>query len=106
MSGSSQQNPRPADALEILEKLARLPISTWNYKTDDPSVRHIGPMAQDFREAFGVGSSDKVIHTEDVMGVAFASIQALKTILEQQGEKLSELQESLHRLDAERRGRG
>ncbi|HKQ53844.1 MAG TPA: tail fiber domain-containing protein, partial [Pyrinomonadaceae bacterium] len=36
-------NPR-----DILRGVLNLPISTWNYKTQAASVRHIGPMAQDF----------------------------------------------------------
>jgi hypothetical protein len=67
----------PVDGYEILEKLAALPISTWNYKTDPPSVRHLGPMAQDFMAAFGLGDDDKVIHHVDANGVMMVAIQAL-----------------------------
>ena len=54
-----------------------MPISTWNYKSDPPSVRHLGPMAQDFMAAFGLGSDDKVINLVDANGVVMVSIQAL-----------------------------
>jgi hypothetical protein len=67
----------PVDGFEILEKLAELPISTWNYKRDAPSVRHLGPMAQDFMAAFGLGDDDKVINHLDANGVAMVAIQAL-----------------------------
>ena len=67
----------PVDGYEILETLAALPISTWNYKSDPPSVRHLGPMAQDFMAAFGLGSDDKVINLVDANGVVMVSIQAL-----------------------------
>ena len=36
------------DAADMLERVRSLPISTWNYTSDDASIRHIGPMAQDF----------------------------------------------------------
>lgn len=62
---------------EILEKLAALPISTWNYRWDPPEVRHLGPMAQDFAAAFGLGTDDRSIHTIDASGVAMVAIQAL-----------------------------
>jgi len=52
-------------------------ISAWSYNEGDPEARHIGPMAQDFHEAFGTGSSDKCIPTVDANGVALAAIQAL-----------------------------
>jgi cell division protein FtsB len=57
--------------------VAALPIKTWNYKSQDASVRHIGPMAQDFYAAFGLGSGDKTISTIDLDGVALAAIQGL-----------------------------
>ncbi|NTU46185.1 hypothetical protein HGA88_01015 [Candidatus Roizmanbacteria bacterium] len=65
------------DPSTILSKINALPISQWNYKIDDPSVRHIGPMAQDFFSIFGLGGDDKTISTVDSAGVAFIGIQAL-----------------------------
>ena len=35
------------DVQRVLERLAALPITQWRYRDDDPSIRHIGPMAQD-----------------------------------------------------------
>jgi hypothetical protein len=61
----------------VLEKLAALPISTWNYIADGAAVRHLGPMAQDFKAAFGLGESDKVINMVDANGVVMVAIQAL-----------------------------
>jgi len=40
-------------------------------------VRHVGPMAQDFYVAFGVGADDKHITSIDEDGVALAAIKAL-----------------------------
>jgi hypothetical protein len=72
-------NPKrePVNGAEVLEKLAELPVSTWNYKGDDPSVRHLGPMAQDFHAAFGLGDGDRTINLLDANGVAVVAIQAL-----------------------------
>ena len=67
----------PVDGEEILEKLAALPISTWNYKTDPPTVRHLGPMAQDFAATFGLGDDDKRINMVDANGVVMVALQAL-----------------------------
>jgi hypothetical protein len=65
------------DGFEVLEKLAALPISTWNYTEDPPSVRHLGPMAQDFMAAFGLGDDDTRINMVDANGVVMVAIQAL-----------------------------
>ena len=40
-------------------------------------MRHIGPMAQDFHSAFGLGLDNKHITTIDEGGVALAAIQGL-----------------------------
>jgi hypothetical protein len=66
----------PVDPQAILEKVAALPITTWSY-TAEPGVRHIGPTAQDFHAAFGVGTSPTAIAQIDPDGVALAAIQAL-----------------------------
>jgi hypothetical protein len=62
---------------DMLERVRALPISTWNYTADDPAIRHIGPMAQDFAALFGVGADDRHIHPIDGQGVALAAIQGL-----------------------------
>jgi trimeric autotransporter adhesin len=72
-----KDNFRSIDSQAILSELQRIVVQSWNYKTDGPSVRHIGPMAQDFAAAFGFDHDDKHIYLVDVAGVAFASIQAL-----------------------------
>lgn len=69
------------DAQAVLDKVAHLPITEWRYKTQT-DARHIGPMAQDFREAFGLGRDDKHITSVDADGVALAAIQGLNQKLE------------------------
>ena len=44
-------------ARRTLDRLCGVPITTWNYKSQDASIRHIGPMAQDFHAAFAVGEA-------------------------------------------------
>jgi hypothetical protein len=66
----------PLDDSAILAKIATLPVSTWRYKTET-GVRHVGPMAQDFYAAFGVGEDDRHITSIDEDGVALAAIKAL-----------------------------
>jgi hypothetical protein len=80
---NTKENFTPADARQILDGVAALPISTWNYRSQEPTVRHIGPVAQDFAAAFGVGEDEKHITTIDESGVALAAIQGLNAKLEE-----------------------
>ena len=74
------------DSASILSKVASLPISTWRYKVEEGQV-HLGPMAQDFRAAFGLGADEKHIATIDADGVALAAIQALYLADRKRGEE-------------------
>jgi hypothetical protein len=77
----------PAD---ILQKIDALPITQWNYKAEDPSITHIGPVAQDFYAAFDLGgqAGKTSISTIDPAGVALLGIKALN-------QKIAALQGSL-----------
>ena len=66
---------------DILNKLSEMPMTTWRFKTEDSSTVHIGPMAQDFKQAFGFGATDKHIAATDASGVALAAIQELNRTL-------------------------
>ncbi|MCJ0903649.1 tail fiber domain-containing protein [Rhodococcus sp. ARC_M6] len=70
--------PAPTSAEDVLERLCTLHISTWTYGFDHESVRHLGPMAQDFAATFGLGSNNRQIAVVDANGVCMASIQALQ----------------------------
>jgi trimeric autotransporter adhesin len=65
------------DPRAVLRRVAGIPLFTWSYKSQSPAVRHIGPTAQDFRAAFGVGEDARHISTVDADGVALAAIQGL-----------------------------
>jgi hypothetical protein len=73
---NSKQDFEIVDGNNILGKLRRLEISEWSYK-DAPTDRHVGPMAQEFYAAFGLGNTDKGIATLDTSGIALAAIKAL-----------------------------
>lgn len=65
---------------EILLKIKNIPVTEWNYKSQDKTNHHIGPMAQDFYSAFklsGIGN-DTTITTSDIDGVNMIAIQALE----------------------------
>lgn len=83
------------DSQGILAKLVGLPIESWRYTNEVSDIRHIGPMAQDFKAAFGLGHTDKYIGTVDEEGVALAAIQALNQKLQQQDKEKDGQIESL-----------
>jgi hypothetical protein len=67
------------DLQNVLEKVRGLPLTTWRYKgEEDRSVRHIGPMAQDWHAAFGFNGDDQTINMSDFDGVNLAAIKALE----------------------------
>ncbi len=91
-------NPR-----EVLNKLNALPIETWSYKADGEPVRHIGPVAQDFKAAFDLGADDLHISTVDADGVTMAAIQGLYRMMmekeQQNAEKDRQIDELAHKLE-------
>jgi hypothetical protein len=74
---------RLADGNQFLARINQMPLGSWNYKGQDPgTMRHYGPMAQDFYTAFGhdaLGTigNDTTINQSDFDGVNLIAIQAL-----------------------------
>lgn len=94
----AKENFAAVDPRAVLAKVVELPLSTWNFKGKPTSVRHIGPMAQDFHAAFGFGSSDRSISTTDRGGVALAAIQGLHQQLQEKSREVDELRRELREL--------
>lgn len=84
---------------EILSKVAALPISRWYY-TNGAAVPHVGPMAQDFHAAFGLGPDDRHIADIDEGGVALAAIQGLNQKVETQQRQLEQKDAEINELKA------
>jgi len=107
---NAKENFEPIDTRAVLDKVAALPLSTWNYKSQSPAARHLGPMAQDFKTAFNLGASETGIATIDADGVALAAIQALNEKIDEQAQQLrakeTELQSFKQRLGALERALG
>ncbi len=97
---NAKENFAPVDSREVLERLSEIPISTWNYKAEEGAVRHIGPMAQDFSAAFGVGSDERHISAVDPDGVALAAIQGLYEVVQQKDTRITELETQLADIEA------
>jgi len=93
----------PVNPRDVLAGVVALPISKWSYKTEE-GVRHVGPMAQDFHQAFTVGENDTSISTVDEEGVALAAIQGLNQKVDEKEariqEQATEIQELKQSVDA------
>lgn len=100
---NAKRNIRRVDGQEILDRLSRIPISRWSYKAQADDIEHIGPMAQDFYAAFGLGGDDKKISTLDPAGVALAAIQELHRKTQQlstQADEIDDLNKRINELEA------
>ena len=91
------------DGSVILQRIAGLPISSWSYKAQKASVRHLGPTAQDFARAFGLGEDNRHIDTIDSEGVALAGIQTLYKLELRQQRELNQQQREIRALQRELR---
>ena len=67
----------PLNGFEVLAKLTGLPVSTWRYRWEPTGVRHLGPMAQDWRGAFELGQGDTTIPVADAHGVLIVASQGM-----------------------------
>jgi hypothetical protein len=80
-----------------------MPQVTWNYIGQDAkTLRHYGPMAQDFYKAFGKDGlgeigCDTLINQQDFLGVNLIAIQAL----EKRTGKIDELEKKMQQLEKE-----
>ena len=66
------------DGDDLLARIRRTPVSTWSYIGEDGNVRHMGPVAEDFHAAFGLGTNATTIGHLDIDGVNFAGVKALE----------------------------
>ena len=97
---SVKENFTAISPREVLARVAAMPITQWKYKVEPSGTKHIGPVAQDFHAAFGLGDSDKAIGSVDESGVALAAIQGVNEKLESELKcKDTEIQDLKVRLD-------
>jgi hypothetical protein len=106
-----KENFAPIDAEDFLSRIGTVPLTTWNYKGQDPQHhRHYGPMAQDFHRAFGTDKFGTIgnntsINQADFDGVNFTAIQALESRTrklqnekQQQEKKINNLENEIESL--------
>jgi hypothetical protein len=104
-----KENVADVDGDDVLTKVRDIPVTTWNYIAEGKQVRHMGPFAQDFYAAFGLGTDSASIGMIDINGVNLAAIKALEertvalkaaqTALEAKSQRLDQLEERVARLE-------
>lgn len=75
----------------VLDAVVDLDVNTWEFKHNGDG-RHMGPMAEDFRDAFGLGDGDGHIASVDADGVLFAAVQGLSAKLDEKSDRIDELE--------------
>jgi len=96
---NAKQDFAPVNSQEILTRVASLPLNEWSYRAETNAVRHIGPTAQDFHAAFGLGADDKHIAALDSSGVALAAVQGLQMELQAKQAQIDRLNQRLEELE-------
>ena len=100
-----KENFLPIDGEEILGKISNFNLRSWNYKGQDPSkLRHYGPMAQEFFNAFGndaIGTigNDTTITSADFDGINLIAIQALEKRSKEQVSSIQNLEARIKELE-------
>jgi uncharacterized coiled-coil protein SlyX len=91
-----KENFAAVDGEDVLGRIRTLPVTMWNYRGQDPSIRYIGAMAQDFWQAFRLGGTDSLtISTLVYDGVNLAAVKALEQRTRTQAERIAELEQVL-----------
>jgi hypothetical protein len=98
-SRTAKENFVPVDGKVVLARLEAMPISTWNYRGAGDDDRHLGPVAEDFHAAFGLGPSDHFVAPTDVAGVALASVKALQDEVRERDRRIDALEARLRELE-------
>jgi hypothetical protein len=101
---AQKENRYPVDEHQVLDSLLSIPIETWNYIAEPDAIRHMGPMAQDFFEAYALGADDR-LSAIDVQGVTLVSIQALHEIIGEEEAQIFELEARLVALEEHAAGK-
>jgi hypothetical protein len=80
----------PFDPEDALNGVADLSIRSWRLAESDDG-QHVGPMADEFNDAFDVGGEESIA-TVDADGVALAAIQALAAQADRREKRIAELE--------------
>ena len=88
------------DGEDVLGRIRGIPVSTWNYVAEGQQSRHLGPFAEDFYDAFGLGTDSRAIGLLDIDGVNFAGVKALEQRTRDQRAEIDALTRQVSALQA------
>jgi hypothetical protein len=100
-----KENILTVEPSEYLNRLDSIEVYEWSYIAQDSSIRHIGPMAQDFYKTFELGTDSTTINSGDFDGINMLLLKALDNkmdMLELQEAELIEMRQQLEDLKAQR----
>ncbi|HYH83818.1 MAG TPA: tail fiber domain-containing protein [Longimicrobium sp.] len=89
-SRTVKENFLAVDGEDVLSRIRAMPITTWNMIGGGREVRHLGPVAEDFYEAFGLGIGETTIGMGDIDGVNLAGVKALEARTHQLRQELDQ----------------
>ncbi|HEX8737166.1 MAG TPA: tail fiber domain-containing protein [Pyrinomonadaceae bacterium] len=85
---------------DVLSRLRKIPVTSWNYISEGQQVRHIGPMAEDFYEQFKLGTGNTSIGVQDLAGVSIAAVKELDAQLQEKNVEIEKLKNEINVLKA------
>jgi hypothetical protein len=97
----TKENFMMVNGEDVLSRLRKIPVSTWNYISEGGQARHMGPMAEDFYQFFGLGTGNTSIGVQDLAGVSLAAVKALEmrtTQLQQKSAEVDKLRTEVNEL--------
>ena len=100
-SRTLKENYLAVDGEDVLARLRDMPVTTWSMIGADASVRHLGPVAEDFHRAFGLGIGETAIGLGDIDGVNIAAAKALEVRTRDLQDQLNERTRQVETLQAQ-----
>ena len=100
-SRTTKENFMVVNGADVLSRLNGIDVTTWNYISEGRQVRHMGPMAEDFFQAFQLGTGNTSIGVQDLTGVSLAAIKELNrktNELQQKTTEVEQLREEVNQL--------
>ena len=73
---------KPVDGEQVLAELRELSVYSWKYIDDPDQADHVGPMAEDVHETFGLGRDGHHLSPADSAGLALAAVRGLDREME------------------------
>jgi hypothetical protein len=97
-----KENFLDVDGDDVLSRMRRIPVNSWNYIDEGRQSRHMGPFAEDFWREFGLGSEPLAIGHLDIDGVNFAGVKALDARTIRMQETIDAQARQIDRLQADK----